>query len=93
MDHKSLKYIFTHSDLNLRQKRWMEYLINFVFYLLYHPGKANVVGDALSQKERQHSYKQVARFWVMSGQLIAMMHVTWLLASSMISNDLIEQVK
>ena len=49
-DHKSLKYIFTQSDLNLRQRRWMKYLIDFDFQLLYYLGKANVVADALSRK-------------------------------------------
>ena len=50
--HKSLKYIFTQSDLNMRQCRWMEYLEDYDFTLHYHPGKANVVVDALSRKSR-----------------------------------------
>ena len=49
-DHKRLKYIFTHRDLNMRQHRWMEYLKDYDFTLHYHPGKANVVADALSRK-------------------------------------------
>ena len=49
-DHKSLKYIFTQQDLNMRQRRWMEFLEDYDFTLHYHPGKANVVADALSQK-------------------------------------------
>ena len=49
-DHKSLKYIFTQWDLNMRQRRWMEYLEDYDFTLHYHPGKANVVVDALSRK-------------------------------------------
>ena len=49
-DHKSLKYIFTQWDLNMRQHRWMEYLEDYKFTLHYHPGKANMVVDALSQK-------------------------------------------
>ena len=49
-DHKSLKYIFSQKDLNLRQRRWMEYLKDYDFSLGYHPGKANVVADALSRK-------------------------------------------
>ena len=51
-DHKSLKYIFTHRDLNVRQRRWMETLEDFDFSLQYHPGKENVVADALSRKSR-----------------------------------------
>ena len=50
--HKSLKYIFTQRDLNMRQRRWMEFLENYDFTLHYHPGKANVVADALSRKSR-----------------------------------------
>ncbi|MGI4715133.1 Ty3/Gypsy family RNase HI domain-containing protein, partial [Klebsiella pneumoniae] len=46
-NHKSLKYVFTQRDLNMRQRRWMEYLEQYDFDLQYHPGKANVVADAL----------------------------------------------
>jgi hypothetical protein len=49
-DHKSLKYLFDQKDLNMRQRRWMEYLKDFDFDLKYHLGKANVVADALSRK-------------------------------------------
>ena len=49
-DHKSLKYVFTQRDLNLRQRRWVEYLKDYDFELAYHPGKANVVADALSRR-------------------------------------------
>ncbi|MCI14192.1 putative retrotransposon protein [Trifolium medium] len=49
-DHKSLKYLFDQRELNMRQRRWMEYLKDFDFSLNYHPGKANVVVDALSRK-------------------------------------------
>jgi hypothetical protein len=48
-DHKSLKYIFTWSDLNLRQKRWLEPIKDYDLGINYHPGKANVVVDALSR--------------------------------------------
>ena len=49
-DHKSLMYIFTQRDLNMRQRRWMKFLKNYEFTLHYHPGKENVVVNALSQK-------------------------------------------
>jgi hypothetical protein len=48
-DHKSLKYIFTPSNLNLRQRRWLELIKDYDLGIDYHPGKANVVADALSQ--------------------------------------------
>jgi hypothetical protein len=47
-DHKSLKYIFTQSNLNLRQRRWMELIKDYDLGINYHPVKANVVADALS---------------------------------------------
>ena len=50
--HKSLKYIFTQRDLNMRQRRWMEFLEDYDFTLHYHPSKENVVTDALSRKLR-----------------------------------------
>jgi hypothetical protein len=49
-DHKSLKYIFTHPDLNMRQRRWLELIKDYELEVHYHPGKANMVVDALSCK-------------------------------------------
>jgi hypothetical protein len=48
MDHKSLKYIFTQSNLNLRQRRWLKRIKDYDLDINYHPGKANVVAGALS---------------------------------------------
>jgi hypothetical protein len=49
-DHKSLKYIFTQADLNMRQRIWLELIKDYDLEVHYHPGKANVVADALSRK-------------------------------------------
>jgi hypothetical protein len=49
-DHKSLKYIFTQSELNLRQRRWLELIKDYDLNIHYHPGKANVIANALSCK-------------------------------------------
>ncbi|WMV38417.1 hypothetical protein MTR67_031802 [Solanum verrucosum] len=49
-DHRSLQHIFTKKDMNLRQRRWMELLKEYDATIQYHPGKVNVVVDALSRK-------------------------------------------
>jgi hypothetical protein len=53
-DHKSLKYIFTQEDLNMRQRRWLELIKDYDLEVHYHPGKANVVAVALSRKAYCH---------------------------------------
>jgi hypothetical protein len=53
-DHKSLKYIFTQSELNMRQQRWLELIKDYYLEIHYHPGKANMVADALSRKASCH---------------------------------------
>jgi hypothetical protein len=51
-DHKSLKYLFTQPDLNMRQRRWLELIKDYELEVHYHRGKTNVIVDALSHKHR-----------------------------------------
>ncbi|GKD48889.1 putative reverse transcriptase domain-containing protein, partial [Tanacetum coccineum] len=51
-DHKSLQHILDQKELNMRQRRWLELLSDYDYNIRYHLGKANVVADALSRKER-----------------------------------------
>jgi hypothetical protein len=49
-NHRSLKYIFTQPDLNMRQRRWLELIMDYELEVHYHPGKANIIADALCHK-------------------------------------------
>jgi hypothetical protein len=51
-NHKSLKFIFTQLELNMRQRRWLELIRDYELEIHYHPGKVNVVVDALSKKSQ-----------------------------------------
>ena len=64
-NHKSLKYIFTQRNLNMRQRRWMEFLEDYDSTLHYHPGKANMVADALSRKLREALASITSQEWQM----------------------------
>jgi len=51
-DHKSFKYLMSQKELNMRQRRWVELIKDYDNIIDYHPGKANVVADALSRKDK-----------------------------------------
>lgn len=57
---KSLKYIFTQPNLNLRQQRWFELIKDYNVGIHYHPGKANVIADPLSRKSEKSSPKIIS---------------------------------
>ena len=58
-DHKSLKYFFTQKDLNMRQRLWLELVKDYDCDILYHPGKSNVVADALSRRGLGHLFSSI----------------------------------
>jgi len=60
-DHKSLKYIFTQKELNMRQRRWLELMADYDIDLQYHPGKVNTVPDALSRKPENRMLVQITQ--------------------------------
>ncbi|GKD29042.1 putative reverse transcriptase domain-containing protein [Tanacetum coccineum] len=64
-DHKSLQHILDQKELNMRQRRWLELLSDYDCELRYHPGKANVVANALSQKSRPKPLRVEAKFLIM----------------------------
>jgi hypothetical protein len=84
-DHKSLKYIFTQPDLNLRQQTWLELIKDYDLGINYHLGKANVVVDALSRRSHVNmlairellpefckEFKKLNLAWVSNTEVIAM---------------------
>ncbi|KAA3460517.1 reverse transcriptase [Gossypium australe] len=76
-DHKSLRYLLTQKDLNLRQRRWIELLKDYDCSIEYHPGKANVVADALSRKVVADLRAMFARLSLYDdGSLLAELQVT-----------------
>ncbi|KAA3477771.1 DNA/RNA polymerases superfamily protein [Gossypium australe] len=80
-DHKSLKYLFTHKELNLTQHRWIELLKDYGCTIEYHPGKANVVADTLSRRAMSNLRAMFARLSLFDyGRLLAELQVklTWM---------------
>lgn len=67
-DHKSLKYLFSQKELNMRQRRWIELLKDYDCEILYHPGKANVVADALSRRGA-HIATMMVQEWMLLRQM------------------------
>ncbi|KAF8086993.1 hypothetical protein N665_0605s0001 [Sinapis alba] len=68
--HKSLKYIFTQPELNLRKRRWMEFVADYDLEIAYHPGKANLVADALSRRMAEVSAEKEAD--VLEGMVLSL---------------------
>jgi ribonuclease HI len=84
-DHKSLKYIITQPDLNLRKQRWLELIKDYDFGINYHPIKANVVADALSRRSHLNmlatrellpefceEFEKLNHGWVSNTKVVAM---------------------
>ena len=80
-DHKSLHYVFIQKELNLHQRRWLQFLKDYAMSVHYHSGKANIVVDALSrlsmgsvahvEEERNKPVKDVHRFSLLGVRFIS----------------------
>ncbi|KAL0336535.1 UNVERIFIED_CONTAM: Transposon Ty3-G Gag-Pol polyprotein [Sesamum radiatum] len=98
-DHKSLKYILTQKELNLRQRRWIELLKDYDCTIDYHPGKANMVADALSRKSSgtlanlgSHNLALLLEMRYMNTKL-EVDQMVGLLAALQLKPDFVDQIK
>ena len=98
-DHKRLQYIFTHKELNLRQRRWLELIKDYDCTIEYHPGKANVVAGALIRKpEGSYAYLQTVYLPLLIelrslGVQLQLANTRTLLTSFYVSPSLVDQIK
>ena len=98
-DHKSLKYLFTQKELNMRQRRWLELIKDYDCLINYHPCKANVVADALSRKSSDFlaalltTQKEIIKDLERMGIEIVMGDSQVFMASLIIQPTLIEKIK
>ncbi|KAL0433718.1 UNVERIFIED_CONTAM: hypothetical protein Slati_2706100 [Sesamum latifolium] len=98
-DHKSLKYILTQKELNLRQRRWIELLKDYDCTIDFHPRKANVVADALSRKSSStlanlESHNQTLLLEMRSmNTTLEVDQVARLLAALQLKPDFVDQIK
>ena len=77
-NHKSLKYIFTQHELNMRQRRWLELIKDYNLEVHYHPRKANVVADALSRKYHGNfCWKMVSTYYIRQSYIISQLVVLY----------------
>ncbi|XP_061347001.1 uncharacterized protein LOC133292588 [Gastrolobium bilobum] len=98
IDHKSLKYLFYQKELNMRQRRWMKFLKDYEFDLQYHPGKVNVVADALRRKTTSVASMMIAEYELIEKFRDLRISVTpletsYFMATVEVRNSLMERVK
>lgn len=92
-NHKSLTYIFTQKDLNLRQRRWLKFIKDYHFSIPYHPRKTNVVADALSRNPQAKIFNMKVTQWRLMEDIIEVNPVyklNSLFANLTISNNLVD---
>jgi hypothetical protein len=88
-DHKSLKFIFTQSKLNMWQRIWLELIKDYNLNVHYHPGKANVVADDLSRKSHSLAVQPLFedRFSLMHPAVLHNIHISYTLESKIIEGQ------